>query len=158
MLWNVQLKNVNNCSDVQIKNNFLTPCLSTSAKSTPESSPVKIWSEKPLLTEKSLNFLPPQCILYNLVHLGGNTEWLIFLGELHPVEFWYYLALSVGQSLVSTRVSTGSQQSMMTFFPKYRELVKILGYDRLDLICFYQLFMVSWESFLKPFDECFFVW
>ena len=68
------IEELNNCSDVQIKSNFLTPCLSTSAKSTPESSPVKIWSEKPLLTEKSLNFLPPQCKLYNLVHLGGNTE------------------------------------------------------------------------------------
>ena len=50
------------------------------AKSTLESYPVKIWSEKPLLVERSLNFLPPRCILHNWVHLGGQAEWLIFLG------------------------------------------------------------------------------
>ena len=83
------------------------PCLSAliPAKSTPKNSPVNIWSEKPLLVEKSLNFLPPRCILHNLVHLGGNAKLLIFPGELQPNEFWYYLVLSLGQSLASTRVS-----------------------------------------------------
>ena len=57
-----------------MKNNLLTPCLSAPAKSTPENSPVKIWSETTLITEKSLNFQPLRCILRNLVHLGGNTE------------------------------------------------------------------------------------
>ena len=37
-----------------------TPCLSIPAESTPESSPVKIWSVKSLPSEKRLNFLPPQ--------------------------------------------------------------------------------------------------
>ena len=44
-------------------------------------------------------------------------------------------------------------QSMISFFLIYRELVKFLQYYRLDFICFYELFTVSWEPFLKPFEE-----
>ena len=37
-------------------------------------SPLKICSVKPLLGEKSLNFLPPRCILHNLVQPRENVE------------------------------------------------------------------------------------
>ena len=71
------------------------------AKPTLQSSLVNVWPEKPLIAEKSLNFLLPWCILHNLVHLGGNSEWLIFPGKLQSNEFWYCLVLSLEQSLVS---------------------------------------------------------
>ena len=54
------------------------PCLSSSAESTLE----KMWPAEPLPVEKSLNVPPPRCILHNLVHPGGNVEYLIF-----PVDF-----------------------------------------------------------------------
>ena len=38
----------------------MTPCLSTPAELTPESSPVKIWSVKLLTGEERLDFLPPR--------------------------------------------------------------------------------------------------
>ena len=44
-------------------------------------------------------------------------------------------------------------QSMISFFLIYQELIKFVGYYRLDFICFYELFTVSWEPFLKPFEE-----
>ena len=39
--------------------------LSASIESTPQSSLEKIWPVKQLPAEKSLNFLPPRCVLYN---------------------------------------------------------------------------------------------
>ena len=39
---------------------ILTPCLSTSAESTPENFPMKIWSVKSLPGEKRLGFLHPR--------------------------------------------------------------------------------------------------
>ena len=44
-------------------------------------------------------------------------------------------------------------QSMISFFLIYQELVKFVGYYRLDFICFYELFTLRWEPFLKPFEE-----
>ena len=46
------------------------PYLSTPAESTPESSTVKIWSVKPLPSEKHLYFFTSPMILHNLVHPG----------------------------------------------------------------------------------------
>ena len=43
-------------------------------------------------------------------------------------------------------------QSMISFFLIYQELVKFVEYYRLDFICLYELFTVSWEPFLKPFE------
>ena len=45
----------------------------TQAEFVLENSPVKVWPVK-LLTYKSLNFLPPQYILDNLVHPCGNVK------------------------------------------------------------------------------------
>ena len=53
---------------------FITPCLSASAQSTPESLAMKIRLVKPLPGEKDSDFPPPQSILHNLVHLGENAE------------------------------------------------------------------------------------
>ena len=36
------------------------PCLSTPAKSTPQSSPVKLWPVKPLPSEKYFDISPPE--------------------------------------------------------------------------------------------------
>ena len=42
---------------------FSTPCLSTSAESTPESSPMKMRPTKSVPGEKGLDFLPSRCVL-----------------------------------------------------------------------------------------------
>ena len=54
--------------------NWRTPCVRVLTKFIPESSPVKISSVKPFPVEKSLNFLPPQFVLHDLIHPGGNVE------------------------------------------------------------------------------------
>ena len=97
----------------------------------------KIWTVKPLPVEKSLNFLPPRCILHNLVYPGANNEHLIITGNslnFTPTSFGITSTRSLGQSLMSARVSLGPQKSVVTISPKYRD--KFLGYDRLNLIHF----------------------
>ena len=97
--------------------------------------------------EKSLNFLPPRYILHYLVHSGGSDEWLIFPGDfvrLILMSFDIITMVSLRQSLVSARVLSGSQQSTVTFLPKYQ--AKFLGYDRLVFSRFDQLCIVSWET------------
>ena len=68
-----------------------TPCLSTPAESTPESSPVKIWNVKSLPGKEHLDFYLPT-ILHNLLHPGKNTAPLIVPSEFlnSTDEFWYY--------------------------------------------------------------------
>ena len=97
----------------------------------------KIWTVKPLPVEKSLNFLPPRCILHNLVYPGANNEHLIITGNslnFTPTSFGITSTRSLRQSLMSARVSLGPQKSVVTISPKYRD--KFLGYDRLNLIHF----------------------
>ena len=97
----------------------------------------KIWTVKPLPVEKSLNFLPPRCILHNLVYPGANNEHLIITGNslnFTPTSFGITSTRSLRQSLMSARVSLGPQKSVVTIPPKYRD--KFLGYDRLNLIHF----------------------
>ena len=97
----------------------------------------KIWTVKPLPVEKSLNFLPPRCILHNLVYPGANNEHLIITGNslnFTPTSFGITSTRSLRQSLMSARVSLGPQKSVVTISPKYRD--KCLGYDRLNLIHF----------------------
>ena len=53
---------------------FITPCLSASAQSALESSPMKIQLVKPLPGEKDSDFPPPRTILHNLVHPGENAK------------------------------------------------------------------------------------
>ena len=128
-----------------------TPCLSAPAESTPESSPVKIWPLKPLPTEKVwIFFLPDACFIISsprwksqIIDIPGD-----FL-NFTPISFDIIPVVSLRQPLVSTRFSSGLQHSLVTFFPKYNS--KLLGYNRLVFIQFYQLFMVSWKSYLKPF-------
>ena len=97
----------------------------------------KIWTVKPLPVEKSLNFLPPRCILHNLVYPGANNEHLIITGNslnFTPTSFGITSTRSLRQSLMSARVSLGPQKSVVTISLKYRD--KFLGYDRLNLIHF----------------------
>ena len=97
----------------------------------------KILTVKPLPVEKSLNFLPPRCILHNLVYPGANNEHLIITGNslnFTPTSFGITSTRSLRQSLMSARVSLGPQKSVVTISPKYRD--KFLGYDRLNLIHF----------------------
>ena len=44
------------------------------AKSTPKSSPIKIWHVKSLPSEKRVNFRPPRYKLNNLAGPDGNNE------------------------------------------------------------------------------------
>ena len=68
----------------------------------------KIWPVKSLSSEKSLNFPPSRCILHNLVHFGGNVEYLIFSSDFlnfTRMSFDISSIVSQRQSLVSVRVS-----------------------------------------------------
>ena len=67
---------------------------------------------------------------------GGFLSFII-------VNFDKTSAESFRQLLVSGRVSSESQQSLVNYFPKYR--AKFLVYDTLVNISFDQLFVVSWE-------------
>lgn len=68
--------------------NYLTSCLSTSAESVPESSPIKWSTVKPLSREQSLYFSPRRCILYNLLRPGWNVESLISPDEFPNLTRW----------------------------------------------------------------------
>ena len=74
--------------------NYLTSCLSTPAKSAPESSPMKWLTVTPLTREKSLYSPSCRCILYNLLHPGGNVGSLISSNEFlnfTPIDItWCY--------------------------------------------------------------------
>ena len=88
--------------------NYLTSCLSTSAESVPESSPIKWSTVKPLSREQSLYFSPRRCILYNLLHPGWNVESLISPDEFPnftPMSFDINLVILLRQYLVPGRVS-----------------------------------------------------
>ena len=54
--------------------NIRTLCFNALVESTPECSPVKIWSLKLFPGEKDLDFPPPRNILRNLVHPRENVE------------------------------------------------------------------------------------
>ena len=118
---------------------FLIPCLGALAESTQGTVPIKMWSIKPLSAEKCLNIL-----LIYFIPVDMLINWFttgIFWTS--PNEFCFYLSqvVSLKKSCVSPTASSESQQSVVTLFSKYR--IKSLGYDRLILFCFYQLFMVS---------------
>ena len=119
-----------------------TACLSAPAESTRETSRVKIF-----ILFSSTRW---KCWTTDIYRWFSelHSQWVSILPRWCQLEVM--MLLLPRQSLVSARVSSGSQQSVVTFFPKCR--VKFLGYDRLFFIRFYQLFMVSLEPFFKPFQ------
>ena len=59
------------------------------SESTPESSPVKIWSVKSLPSKKSLDTLPPR--QYCMTYFSSGKHWIIdspqWIFEFHPMSF-----------------------------------------------------------------------
>lgn len=104
------------------KLSLLMPCLSASAEFTLESYRVKTWPVKPLSGEKRLNVPFPRSILLNLfipvVILNSWYSW--WTSELQDDELnliHFTPVKSLRQSLVSARVSSGSQSSTLILFP-----------------------------------------
>ena len=101
-----------------------TPCLSTPAESTPESSPMKICSVNHSPGKKRLDFLPPPpppTIYHNLFHPGKNTlplivpsEFLGFTRWVFILPLWYYW-----NSLVCDNISLESRQCEVTLPPEF---------------------------------------
>ena len=104
------------------KLSLLMPCLSASAEFTLVSYRVKTWPVKPLPGEKRLNVPFPRSILLNLfipvVILNSWYSW--WTSELQDDELnliHFTPVKSLRQSLVSARVSSGSQSSTLILFP-----------------------------------------
>lgn len=100
----------------------IIPCLSASAEFTLESSPVKTWPVKPLPGEKRLNVPLPRSILLNLfipvVMLNSWYSWWISKLQDDELNLIHFTPMkSLRQSLVSARVSSGSQSSTLILFP-----------------------------------------
>ena len=109
--------------------NWRTPCVRVLTKFIPESSPVKIWSVKPFRVEKSLNFLPLQFVLHDLINPGGNVEYWYCYGDFLnfiPMSLNITSVVSLRQSLVSHPVHSKGLISitatLVEFFSQHIEL------------------------------------
>ena len=108
---------------ISIVKSTYTSCFSIPALSTQESSAVQIWAAKSLPSGKGFDFLPSRFILYNLVHPEGYIKSLILSGK-----FSNFTPISWGIFL--------------------EQWVKFLGYERLAVILFYIIFMVSYKLYV----------
>ena len=106
---------------------------------------MKIWSIKSLSGKKRLNFLPSPITLHNLIYPRENTKSQIISSEFltfTPMSFDITTELLLSPWCIAAFVRI---RAIRGNFSPPQYYVKFVNYDRLVFICFYRLFIMSWE-------------